>query len=120
MVKGNFKISKMSLKKIWFKFFNDKKYKELKNSERDKKQLHKFKGNIEKEIILIKEKIIKQKALNFLHSGHAADIINVLPVIKMLSQHHECNLYIYLSACSGLVDKVAGATCEGGWHIVQV
>lgn len=87
----------MSLKKIWFKFFNDKKYKELKYYERDKQQLQKFKANIEKEIILIKEKIKKQKILNFLHSGHAADIINVLPVIKKLAKDHVCNVYININ-----------------------
>ena len=34
------------------------------------------------------------KKLKFLHSGHAADIVNVLPVIKELSKNHVCNLYI--------------------------
>ena len=97
MAKRNFKISKMSLKKLWYKLFNDKKYKELKYSERDKSQLYKFKENLEKKIILIKEKIKNQKIINLLHSGHAADIINVLPVIKKLSQDHECNLYININ-----------------------
>ena len=73
----------MFLKKIWNKFLNKKRYKELQNLEEDKKQSLKFKEKFENEINLINEKIKNQKTLNLLHSGHAADIINILPVIKL-------------------------------------
>ena len=32
-----------------------------------------------------------------MHSGHAADTVNLLPVIKELSLTHECNLYININ-----------------------
>ena len=53
-----------------------------------------FKQKHEPTINLIRERIEKKSVLNFLHSGHAADIINILPVIKKLSETHECNIYI--------------------------
>ena len=85
----------MSIKN--FKLFNSQKYKELKYLKKDKEKLSIFKNNYEKEIILIRKKIENQKSLNFLHSGHAADIINILPVLKKLSQDHECNLYLNIN-----------------------
>ena len=87
----------MSIKEILYKLFNSQKYKELKYLKKDKEKLSIFKNNYEKEIILIRKKIENQKSLNFLHSGHAADIINVLPVLKKLSQDHECNLYLNIN-----------------------
>ena len=87
----------MFLKKIWNKFTNKQKYKELKYFEEDKKKIIKFQNEHEEEINFIQERIKNQKVLNFLHSGHAADIINVLPVIKKLSEQHECNLYININ-----------------------
>ena len=84
----------MSLKKIFYKILNNQKYKELKYLEEDKNKIHQFKNIFEEKIISIQKRIDRQKCLNFLHSGHAADIINILPVIKNLSQTRECNLYI--------------------------
>ena len=87
----------MFLKKIWNKIINRQKYQELKyQKERDKNTIH-FKTKYEPQINSIKSKIINSKRINFLHSGHAADIINVLPVIKKLSETHECNLFINLN-----------------------
>ena len=34
------------------------------------------------------------KTISFLHYGHLGDIINSLPVIKEISKHKKCNLYI--------------------------
>ena len=56
--------------------------------------LENFRNNFEDQINNIQEKIETYKELNLLHSGHAADIVNVLPVIKELSKKHKCNLYI--------------------------
>jgi hypothetical protein len=87
----------MSLNKIWNKFTNRQRYREIKHIEENKKHITSFQKKHEIEINLIQKKIKDQKKLNFLHSGHAADIINVLPVIKKLSQEHECNLYININ-----------------------
>jgi len=48
-------------------------------------------------LIRFKKKIKTKKELSFLHSGHIGDIINVLPVIKTLSNTHKCNLYININ-----------------------
>jgi len=53
-----------------------------------------FHENFEEQINNIKKKIETNEELNLLHSGHAADIVNVLPVIKELSKKHKCNLHI--------------------------
>ena len=87
----------MFLKKTWLKFTNNYKYKELKYIEQRKRNILIFKDQHEDEINNIQKKIKEQKKLNFLHSGHAADIINVLPVIKELSKNHECNLFININ-----------------------
>ena len=87
----------MSLVKIWSKFINRKKYQELRYIEARQHDDLLFKTKHEKEIDLIHKKIKNQKKINFLHSGHAADIINVLPVIKELSKSHECNLYLNIN-----------------------
>ena len=87
----------MIFKKFWAKLTNNQKYQELKYKEQSKKNVLIFKKHYENEINLIKKKIYSQERLNFFHSGHAADIINVLPVIKKLSINHKCNLYINLN-----------------------
>ena len=50
-----------------------------------------FKANFKSQITDINT-IQNQKNLNFLHSGHAADIVNVSD--KELSKNHTCNLFI--------------------------
>ena len=87
----------MSLKKFWLKIFNNQKYIELKYLEKKENNTLLFKKRHEPEINLINDRIKRKDSLNFLHSGHAADIINVLPVIKELSKTHKCNLYINLN-----------------------
>tara|TARA_Y100000590_G_scaffold296962_1_gene334614 strand:+ start:4138 stop:5052 length:915 start_codon:yes stop_codon:yes gene_type:complete len=81
-------------KKFWIKIFNKQKYNELKISEIIKNDKKIFHNNFENEINSIQEKINTNQPISFLHSGHAADIVNVLPTIKELSKNHECNLYI--------------------------
>lgn len=87
----------MLLKKFWFRLFNKRKYQEIRYIEKKLKSeifLSKF---LSKSIRNIAKKIESKKKLNLLHSGHAADIINILPVVKELSKNHECNLYINLN-----------------------
>ena len=87
----------MFFKKILNKLTRNQDYKETKYINDRKKQASLFKTEHETEINLIQKKIKNQTTLNFLHSGHAADIINVLPVIKKLSTSHKCNLYININ-----------------------
>ncbi len=81
-------------KNFWTKFTNKDKYQDLKNKEKIENSALVFNKKYKSVIEEIQKKIIGQKNLNFLHSGHAADIVNVLPVIKELSKNHVCNLYI--------------------------
>ncbi len=84
----------MLIKKFWNKLFNYKNYKFLKHNENIKKTVLEFKTNVEPYLIEIEKKINSNRPLSFLHSGHAGDVINALPVIKEISKNHECNLYI--------------------------
>ncbi len=81
---------------FWTKFTNKAKYQEIKNKEKIKDTVRIFDKKYKLAIEEIQKKISTQNKLNFLHSGHAADIVNVLPVIKELSKKHSCNLYINL------------------------
>ena len=85
------------LKKIILKIFDREKYNHLKSSEIIENDKEIFKKKFEEQINNIQNKINTKEKLNFLHSGHAADIVNVLPVIKELSKNHECNLYIQIN-----------------------
>ena len=67
------------LKKYWLKIFNKQIYEELRASERIEKDKKNFQNNFEKQINFIHKKIETNKSLNFLHSGHTADLVNVLP-----------------------------------------
>ena len=84
----------MFLKKIYIKIFYPKKYEAYKENESIKKSRYTFKKKYEPYINNVLNLINSKKELNFLHSGHAGDIINVLPVIKELSKNHICNLII--------------------------
>jgi len=84
----------MSLKKYWYKFTNKQKYNQLKISDTRKNDEKIFRDKFEDQINKVHEIIKTNKPLNFLHSGHAADIVNVLPVIKELSKNHVCSLFI--------------------------
>ena len=91
------------IKKIYFKFFKSKeKYNEFKQNDIYKKQKVLFNKNIKSKLEKIDKKIIYNKELNFLHSGHCGDLLYSLPVIKKLSLTHKCNLFI------GVNKKVPG------------
>lgn len=87
----------MFLKKLFTKFKNKNEYQHLKDEDKIFKSAEIFKANFKSQIEDINKIILEQKNLNFLHSGHAADIINVLPVIKELSKNHTCNLFININ-----------------------
>lgn len=87
----------MFFKKFFTKLKNKEEYQHLKDESKIKKSAEIFKANFKSQISDISKKILEQKNLNFLHSGHAADIVNVLPVIKELSKNHTCNLFININ-----------------------
>ena len=82
------------LNKLYFKYFNKKKYLNLKslNKIEDSKKI--FKEKFENIIYEIQDSIEKKNELNFLHSGNLGDLIYCLPVIKHLSASHKCNFFI--------------------------
>ena len=87
----------MFFKKIWLKLTNSNEFKTQKFLQVRENAKIEYKEKFAKKIELIHQKIESQKKLNFLHSGHAADIVNLLPVIKELSLDHECNLFININ-----------------------
>ena len=87
----------MFSKKLWLRFFDNSEYQQLKNLGRIEESSKKFKEKYQNKIDEIQDNIERKKSLNFLHSGHLADIINVLPVIKKLAENHTCNLYININ-----------------------
>lgn len=87
----------MLLKNIWLKLTNSQEYQKQKILNLRNKVVVEYKREYEPELKKIRQKIKNQSELNFLHSGHAADIVNVLPVIKELSKKHKCNLIINLN-----------------------
>ena len=58
----------MFLKKIWNKFLNKKRYKELQNLEEDKKQTLKFKEKFENEVLINEKLKIKKHLIYFILS----------------------------------------------------
>ena len=96
----------MSVKKLFYKFTNTKKYKEYKNNLNNQKKINFLKSGFESQISNIHKKIRTKKDLSFLHSGHLGDIINALPVIKELAKTHKCKFYI--QAKKPLPEKTLG------------
>ncbi len=88
---------KNTLLKYFYKFINKQKYNDIKNIERTKNSVDVFRAKYESQINEIQNKINTKKNLSFLHSGHIGDIINILPVVKELSKHHICDLYININ-----------------------
>jgi len=76
----------------YYKFFDQKKYFEIKNLYREKKRQEFLKKFFYKKIKKFRN--LKKKNINFLHSGQLGDIICSLPVIYHLSKKHSCNLYL--------------------------
>lgn len=98
------------LLKLFYKLTNSQKYQNYKIKKRITVNKDFFKDKLENYLINIQEILLKKKEINFLHSGHTGDIINILPIIKKLSETHKCNLFlqINLPAPSEYNDHPAG------------
>jgi hypothetical protein len=96
----------MSIKKIFYKFTNKKKYNEFKRNLSINKKKEILKSGFENEILKIQNVIKNKKEISFLHSGHLGDVVNALPVIKELSKTHRCNFY--LQANKPLPENIKG------------
>ena len=85
---------KFNILKYYYKLFNFKKYKALKQQKAIQVSLKVFNDKYKLYIDKIQNKIIEKKEINFLHSGHLGDLIYALPVIKELAKDHVCHFYI--------------------------
>jgi len=85
---------KFNILKYYYKLFNFKKYKALKQQKAIQVSLKVFNDKYKLYIDKIQNKIIEKKEINFLHSGHLGDLIYALPVIKELAKDHVCRFYI--------------------------
>ena len=85
---------KFNILKYYFKLFDNKKYKRLKEKNIIQKSVDIFENKYRDYLYGIEKKIKNQKKLTFLHSGHLGDLIYALPVIKELAKDHECHFYI--------------------------
>lgn len=84
----------MPLLKYWYKYTNNRKYRKIKESEKDKLNIRLYKEKYSEVLDTIQRKKVLNTNLSFKHSGHLGDIVYSLPVIKELSKTHTCNLYI--------------------------
>ena len=85
---------KSNIQKYYYKLFDNKKYKRLKEQNKIQKSVEIFENKYKSHIYEIKSKIENNKKITFLHSGHLGDLIYALPVIKELAKDHECHFYI--------------------------
>jgi len=85
---------KFNILKYYFKLFDNKKYKRLKEKNIIQKSVDIFENKYRDYLYGIEKKIKNQKKLTFLHSGHLGDLIYALPVIKELAKDHDCHFYI--------------------------
>ncbi len=79
------------------KFFNKKKHNQIKIEQKKKKDIEIFKSKYEKYINGIQKVLKDKKEINFLHSGHIGDIINVLPIVKEISKTHICKFFVRIN-----------------------
>ena len=85
---------KLNILRYYYKLFNNRKYKILKEQSKIQKSVEIFETKYKNYLYGIKDKIENNKKITFLHSGHLGDLIYALPVIKELSKSHECYFYI--------------------------
>ena len=69
----------MFFKNLWLKLTDSNELRAKKFLKIREKAKREYETKFSKEIEEIHRKINNQKKLNFLHSGHAADIVNLLP-----------------------------------------
>ena len=85
---------KFNIQKYYYKLFDNKKYKRLKQQNLLQKSVELFENKYKDYLYEIENKIKNKKKITFLHSGHLGDLIYALPVIKELAKDHECYFYI--------------------------
>ena len=92
---------KLNIQKYYYKLFNNKKYRRIKEQDKIQKSVEIFENEYKSYLYGIKNKIENNKKITFLHSGHLGDLVYALPVIKELSKDHEC----YFSAAHAAKDS---------------
>jgi ADP-heptose:LPS heptosyltransferase len=85
---------KLNIKKYYYKLFDNKKYRKLKQQKAIQKTVEIFENKYRAYLYEIESKIKNNKKINFLHSGHLGDLIYALPVVKELAKDHICHFYI--------------------------
>ncbi len=85
---------KLNKKKYFYKLFDNKKYRKLKQQKAIQKTVEIFENKYRAYLYEIESKIKNNKKINFLHSGHLGDLIYALPVVKELAKDHICHFYI--------------------------
>ena len=84
----------LNIKKYYYKLFDNKKYKKLKQQKAIQKTVEIFENKYRAYLYEIESKINNNKKITFLHSGHLGDLIYSLPVVKELAKNHICHFYI--------------------------
>lgn len=91
------------LTKLYYKFFKSKEsYNNYKLNQVINTQKSNYEKDLKEDLKEIEDCLKNKKTINFLHSGHCGDLIYSLPIIKKISETHECNLFI------GIDKKVKG------------
>ena len=85
---------KLNIQKYYYKLFNNKKYKKLKDQSKIEKSVEIFENEYKSYLYGIRNKIKNNKKISFLHSGHLGDLVYALAVVQELSKDHECHFYI--------------------------
>ena len=85
---------KFNIQKYYYKLFDNKKYRRLKQQNIIQESVEIFENKYRDYLYGIESKIKNNKKITFLHSGHLGDLIYALPVIKELAKDHECHFYI--------------------------
>ena len=85
---------KLNILKYYYKLFDNKKYKKLKQDNAIQESVEIFENKYKSYLYEIERKIKNNKKISFLHSGHLGDLIYALPVIKELAKDHDCHFYI--------------------------
>ena len=84
----------MNLKKIWLKLTNKKNYLQYKFDKAKIAKQDLFENKIKNFLYEVDKKLKSNDEISFLHSGHAGDLVNSLPLVKEISKTKKCNFYV--------------------------
>ena len=70
---------KLNIQKYYFKLFNNKKYRRIKEQDKIQKSVEIFENEYKSYLYEIKNKIENNKKITFLHSGHLGDLVSGAP-----------------------------------------